>query len=237
MQEKEQIEELNKKLFNWANKEKKNNLTYTNPYLIIPEDTYWNKKIKILILGKETNGWGENENFTKQDELQKLYIDKINDKGFSKGYGHFWNFYFNYIKNIEENNHNVGICVSNIALLGFTYDKKGYNTGLAKKLSYYLKKYLELLKPDIIVCFAGFGTKTHQENNYVLILKEIFGDYKGNTPISPDRNIRFPLLKLSFDKLPNKIELYGSAHPERKSIKWKEMIKNTLEYILQQKKG
>ncbi len=231
----EKIREVNNELFNWCNSlENKND--YTNPYLIIPEDNYWKAPIKVLILGKETYGWGEKEGYTKQEELENLYIDKINKREFEKGSEPFWDFYFKYIKPIEKEDANVGICVSNIALLGYPYGIKGYDTNLAKKLSEFLKKYLDILKTDIIVCFAGFGTEGYEEENYVKILNEIFGEYnlKKDTVYENENDKGYPLRELCFPNNPTKIKLYGTVHPLfiRINLHNEDYIKNTLINII-----
>lgn len=181
----ETIKDINRKLFTWANtlsdEDKGDN---TNPYLIIPDEQYQRATFKVLVLGKETNGWGESENCASVEDLEGLYRNEVLEKNIW-GYGNpFWDFYFDYVKPISENSaHDIGICVSNVALVGYKYGKKGYNTKYYKELSGFLKDYIDILAPDAIICFTGFGTATHTEIDYLKILEPIFGEYSGDKDI------------------------------------------------------
>lgn len=92
---------------------------------------------------------------------------------------------------------------------------------MKQDLSIFLKKYLDILSPDIIICFSGFGTK-NREHNYSSILEHIFGTYhpENNIPINMLDN-EYPLYKLSFASNAN---IYGTRHPQGTSNKWRENI-------------
>lgn len=224
------IRKINNDLFNWYsslnNKDK-----YTNPYLIVPEDSYVNSKMKVLVLGKETNGWGEAENCKTCKELEDLYIEKIIGK--EVGNIPFWNFYFNYLLPVIPSN--VGVCASNISLLGYRYGSTGYNIKLAKELGVFFERYLNALKPDMVICFAGFGTKTRREYNYLEIMERIWGTYNQDNDliISSNNEIKWPLRKLCFTN--SNICIYGTRHPERTSKEWKESISYSIKEIIDTK--
>jgi hypothetical protein len=221
MKEIARIQNINKELLDWylslENRDK-----YTNPYLIMPDESYFKSKIKIVTLGKETNGWGEYESYTTQEELESLYVDKIIQKNFRECNFPYWKFCFNNLMSCLPEN--TGLCFANVALLGYRYGNKGYDTKLAPELGIFLKKYLDILSPDIIICLTGFGTK-NGSLNYSRILENIFGTYHPENNI-PMYDGKHPLYKLSFASNAN---IYGTRHPQGTSNKWRE---NFSKYII-----
>lgn len=223
----ENIKIKNRELFDWA-KKNPNQKKHTNPYLIIPDEQYQSATFKVLVLGKETNGWGESENCASVEDLEELYQNEVLEKNIW-GYGNpFWDFYFDYVKPISENAaHDIGICVSNVALVGYKYGEKGYNTKYSNELSGFLKDYIDILAPDAIICFTGFGTATHMENDYLKILEPIFGEYSGDKDILLPPQCKWPMRKLSFASSGG-IAIYGTRHPQHTSRKWKESMKQAI---------
>lgn len=50
----------------------------TNPYLVVPSDAYVKSSFKVLLLGKETNGWGTAEFQSPTiEDLEDLYNRNI----------------------------------------------------------------------------------------------------------------------------------------------------------------
>lgn len=222
----EDIINKNRELFDWA-KKNMDQEKHTNPYLIIPDEQYQRAPFKVLVLGKETNGWGESEKCASVEDLEELYRDKVLKKTIWGCGSTFWDFYFDYVKPISENAaHDIGICVSNVALVGYN-GKKGYNTEYSNKLIGFLKDYLKILAPDAIICFTGFGTATHTENDYLKILEPIFGKYSGDKDILLSPHCNWPMRKLSFASSGN-IEIYGTRHPQHTSRKWKESMSQAI---------
>ncbi len=223
----EDIKRLNRELFDWSKK----NLDqgkHTNPYLIIPDEQYQNAPFKVLVLGKETNGWGEAENCTTVEDLEELYRDKVLEENIWGCRYPFWDFYFDWVKPIsKEAAQGIGVCVSNVALVGYKYDNKGYNIKYSNELSGFLKAYLDLLAPDAIICFTGFGTITHSEKGYLKILEPIFGKYSRDKDILLSPNCKWPMRKLSFATGGN-VCLYGTRHPQHTSREWKEAMKQAI---------
>lgn len=234
-----EIKQKNRELYKWANslpiQDKAKN---TNPYLVIPDDQYINAKFKVLVLGKETNGWGEGEgeDCTSPEDLENLYSEKVLEKQIWGCGNPFWDFYFEWVvRSIFDGTHlDIGVCASNVALLGLKYGNKGFNIKYVNELSGFLKDYLYILKPDAIICFTGFGTATRREINYLKILEPIFGTYSRGQDIFPlDR--KWPMRKLSFASAEingKKISIYGTRHPERTSRAWKESIGQSISQIV-----
>ena len=239
-----EIKQLNKEFYNWAAVEL-NDPDNTNPYLIIPDERYQNASFRILVLGKETNGWGEgkDENCHSAKDLEKLYVDKIINKEIGRSTA-FWDFYFSWVWESLKERSDVGVCVSNVALLGYRYEflqlkpkgqKEGYNKDNALKLSEFLGRYINILKPNAIICFTGFGTKTRTEEPYLKILehkKHLWGSYIRDNDKVLDTTCKYSMRKLTFVDSKG-IEVYGTCHPgwrAKKEIKdkWKQSIVNSI---------
>ena len=213
-----EIKQLNKEFYNWAAVEL-NDPDNTNPYLNIPDERYQNASFRILVLGKETNGWGEgkDENCHSAKDLEELYRHIVLDKTIMDNNG-FWRFYFKFLLPSLETRPDIGVCVSNVALLGYKNDNAGYNPEYVQELGEFLGDYIKILEPNMIFCVAGIGTK--KEGNYLKILESTHcvGTYLGYTPTCEPS-----LRKLSFSNAAN-IKIYGTRHPQGKSHEWKRLI-------------
>ena len=226
----DEIIKINRELFDCADKlpyqDKAEN---TNPYLIIPDKQYRNASFKVLVLGKETNGWGETEKCASVEDLEKLYRDKVLEKNIWGCGIPFWEFYFDWVKPIFDNaTQGLGVCVSNVALVGHKYGYNGYNTKYTNELSGFLKAYLDVLTPDALICFTGFGTVTHAENDYLKILEPILGKYSRDADILLSPHCNWPMRRLSFTSGRN-IAIYGTRHPEFAPLKWKESMSQAIQ--------
>lgn len=218
-----EIKKLNEEFYNWSAVEL-NDPDNTNPYLIIPDERYRNASFRILVLGKETNGWGDAEKCTSVDALEKLYRDKVLERNFS-GCGYpFWDFYFPCILENLKERPDIGVCVSNVALLGKLYGKGHYKAKYAPELSYYLRRYIHALKPDAIICF--FGTDG-QAGPYLRILKSLWGPYSGDKDTILDPTCENSMRKLFFADSEG-IEIYGTRHPQGATNEWKQSIVNSI---------
>ncbi len=215
----EDIKRLNKELCKWA--VGLNDPDNTNPYLIIPDERYQNASFRILVLGKETNGWGETEGCTSVEDLEKLYRDKVLERNMRGN--PFWNFYFSYILENLKGRPDIGVCVSNIALLGKRYDEGHYKAVYAPELSFYLRRYIHALNPNAIICF--FGTDG-QAGRYLKILKSLWGPYSS---IELDSTCEDSMRKLTFADSEG-MEIYGTRHPQGATCEWRQSIVNSVLY-------
>ncbi len=212
----EKIKKLNEQFYNWATVGL-NDPDNTNPYLIIPDERYQNASFRILVLGKETNGWGEKENCKTQEELENLYEHTVLDKSIMDNNG-FWRFYFKFLLQSLEARPDVGVCVSNVALLGYKYGYQGYNPKYASALGEYLGGYIKILEPNVIICVAGIGTGKQWDYLKILQSESALGTYLGYTPTCVPS-----LRELSFASNAN-IKIYGTRHPQGTKHEWKKSV-------------
>lgn len=161
---------------------------YTCPYLPVPTEKYLLSLFKILICGKETNGWGELEGIWEElinnadeweavrDKLVKLYDEKIN-RGW-ENLGSFWPFYYEVRKLTEVNPSeknipfftNVGVCAANVALLGYRNGTSGFDGSKVEPLAENFKLLHDALAPNITICTVGY-----RDTNYITILERALG--------------------------------------------------------------
>ena len=158
------------------NEEKSN---YALPYLVYPPDCYFSSQFRVLVLGKETNGWGDKEKsqWEKQNymvELIQLYRSKVCCALKTDSNSPFWNF-FNRLKkgsNANKRNEKVGFAVANVALLGYKYGDKGFDPSLINKgklgLAYSLELLYNALTPNMIL---GDKLNNGDVKYYINVLK------------------------------------------------------------------
>lgn len=233
------IKEINKAIYSWWINLPDRSEKYTNPYLIMPSKAFMDAKRKLVVFGKETNGWAQCEQEEEKlifgediiwsaERLEQFYEKKVNGK--TIGPNPFWNFCWELESSIMSADSDIGICYANISLLGKPYGERGYDMNLAGPLSHFLAEYLDTIKPDAILCLTGFGTKTRTELPYLKILEQnvLFGQYdRENDLFVGNTDIKYPLRKLAFKNA--QYPIYGTVHPERKSREWK---KETIRSIL-----
>lgn len=161
---------------------------YTCPYLPVPTEKYLLSRFKILICGKETNGWGEKEGIWKElinnpdewetvrDKLVKLYDEKINQEW--ENLGSFWPLYYE-VRELTEVNPseknipfftNVGVCAANVALLGYPSSILGFDGLMVEPLAENFKLLHDALAPNITICTVGY-----RYTNYITILERALG--------------------------------------------------------------
>jgi len=163
---------------------------YSAPFLINLEDSYTDANIKVMFVGKETNGWwGKLEDFIKYDDsidmLKKRYEVELNGGTFLtkenkpskrrvKEYN--WDkskFLLMYKKLRKEFN---GLLWSELLKIDSGANSSSKNSIGIREIEEIsvkiFKQELAILKPDFII----FGTSTGQ--GYDSVIKEIFKDYK-----------------------------------------------------------
>jgi hypothetical protein len=182
--------------------------------------------IKVVMAGRETNGWGEKENFPIDDNLMKklteLFDNKINKEWEDLG-SPVWRMFYN-LRNLSEGDKpivqdfagKVGFLQTNVALIGKHYDEGGYNDDIKNLLTEACDRYFKIIAPDIILLPIGFGTNGHTELPYLDILQgtEFFGKLLGQEPIALN-NPDVLMYKLRFENCEKKgIDVYGCRHPQ-----------------------
>ncbi len=204
---------------------------YACPYLINVSEEYINAKLKVLLVGKETFGWGDGEgdfpnpiedrkDITVED-LTRLYRKLvIEDWGWiGESQTPFWRHVEN-IRGIGEGDkpkciEKVGVAVSNISLLGWRYEA-GFDVDLKPKLTEFLRRQLDILSPDLILFSVGIGSSSNSV--YEGMLKDIFGEnIRSNYCEDWDEDIHFAKLGEVKRQGERPQLLYSSYHPQYKS--------------------
>ena len=183
----DKLNRLNEEILSWW-KSLKSLDDYAYPYLINVSEEYINAKLKVLLVGKETFGWGEGTtDFIKPiEDRKKITVEDlthlyrrfvIDDWGWiGESQTPFWRHVEN-IRGIGEGDRpkcigKVGIAVSNVALVGWRYDDAGFDIELKPKLTEFLRRQLEILSPDLILFSVGIGTNSVYEE----MLRDVFGE-------------------------------------------------------------
>lgn len=204
----------------------KNMLTF--PYLGTPTDEYWSALTKVVVMNRETNGWGEKEfkegKLQSFDDLIDLYITKININ--RENLGSIWPMY-NAFRDLSEEG-KVGFFHSNVALIGKPYNQKGFDQSIKVLLVEYLNKLVKLLEVDVLLLGIGFGTKTRTEDPYLELLESTFlGELEKREELEDCPG----LYKLKF-KNQGDIWIYGYGHPQGLAYK---PIVDKIKYILKER--
>lgn len=208
----------------------------THPYLVTPTNEYINSNIRVLVLNKETNGWGEKQrtdrgiNMLDIDELKRLYIDKINDNW--DNLGSVWPMYIA-LRGLSEGDNpdsllqgKIGFIQSNVALIGTKYGNKGFETDIRSLLIEAIKMQIKLLSPNVILLGIGFGTKTKTYQPYVDILTEaLLGKI---IEIKPCEGCS-ALFEVKFENQ-QELTIFGYRHPER--LSYKHIVEYVKSYLL-----
>lgn len=202
----------------WSNLPYEIKSQLTHPYLVTPTEEYLKSKIRVMVINRETNLWGEkqcmdyNLNRLGIERLKKVYIDKINTDW--NILGSVWPMYFA-LRQLSEGDNplpelkgKVGFIHSNVALIG-KKEGTGYCPEIKKLLIEAIGRQIQLLNPNIILLGIGFGNNT--ETAYTDILSETYlGKYSGTEPCTGCNS----LYKISFASTPSNLTIFGCPHPQ-----------------------
>lgn len=126
------------------------------PYLIEPNNAYWNANTKVAFVGQETNGWKTKECYTESSISEQMTKYKNFNLGETYKYkgGPFWSV----IRKIEDAL--TGSTLSSAALNLNRYDqgKKSpslENQAILSSLDFLLLEELKLIAPNVIIFFTG----------------------------------------------------------------------------------
>ena len=198
---------------------------YSAPFLINLEKSYVDANVKVMFVGKETNGWwGKIEDFIKYDDsidmLKKRYEVELNGGTFltkenkaskERDREHNWDkskFLLMYKKLRKEFNSLVWSELLKMDSGAKGSSKNSIGIKEIEEISIKIfKKELEVLKPDFVI----FGTSTGQ--GYDRVIKEIFQDYKTDEKLY----IKHNLWKFKSEKY--NCVCYRTRHPN--ATNWK----------------
>lgn len=203
----------------WMELPNRQDLTF--PYLTMPSEAFCANKLRVVVVCRETNGWGDKEKFPidahLMDNLSDLYDTKVNRNW--ENLGAVWPMY-KALRSLSEVmkgglsnppfSNMVGFLQANVALIGQHYDEKGYNPEIKDLLIEACDKFFNLCNPGIILLPIGFGTITQTQKPYVDILEntKYFGKLKGIKQL----NSCSQLFKLEFENITCS-EVYGCPYP------------------------
>lgn len=229
------LRQVNISLFELYKAIKTNQEECTYPYLVVPSDAYVNSDFKVLLLGKETNGWGTEEYkapaIPSIEDLEGLYNQSVNID-WEIG-GPLWDFYYS-LRRISEGENievpefagKVGFCASNVALIGKEYGHPGFNYKYTDQLSFFLSQSLEILNPDIVLCPVGVGTSSGGDYHYIEMLKSCFRTDTCNKNETECKG----LYELYFGMPQDKPLFLGCRHPQGATNEFKNNVKS---YIIE----
>jgi hypothetical protein len=122
---------------------------FNGPYLCSPGKEYCDSKLKIVIVGQETNGWTSHTDVSKQ---MQTYSD------FSLGKKYFSSPFWNVIRKIEKELNGEHYCCASLNLNKFDINGKPPREPFLttiEKLDHILYDEIQLLKPDVVIFFTG----------------------------------------------------------------------------------
>lgn len=229
------LRKVNISLFELYKAMKSNQEECTYPYLVVPSDAYVNSDFKVLLLGKETNGWGTEEYkapaIPSLEDLEGLYNQSVNID-WEIG-GPLWDFYYS-LRRISEGENievpefagKVGFCASNVALIGKEYGHPGFSHKYTVHLSDVLSRCLEILNPDIVLCPVGVGTSSGCDYPYIELLKNSLNAESCNKKETTCNG----LFELLFAPSNSKAIFLGCRHPQGATNEFKNNVKS---YIIE----
>lgn len=150
-----------------------------NPYLMTVSDRYLNAKIKIMILGQETKGWGgefgnvgaycPNNSILMLQQLYDLFVNNSHKTGY------FWNF----CNTLQRNHPEVGFIYNNVGKFGFC-DAGGHPSDYHLRPRV-LSEEILITHPDAVIFLSGPNYDEEINDNWGSNLQ--FGPYCPNLPI------------------------------------------------------
>ncbi len=185
------------------------------PFLIYPCEEYLNSKIKMMIIGQQTNGWECNVN----DFDEQLFCYDGFDLGRNYNSSPFWNIYHK----LERSILNKDYCTvwGNVNKYDLECDKPyGEYENKISELDYILKDEINILKPNIIIFICGYTFDERIENIYKQANFKTVFDWTFNQ-----------MVKIEHSDLPE--HTYRTYHPKYlRMSKLENRIINTLSNII-----
>lgn len=141
------------------------------PFLCSPSASYWESKVKVIFVGRETNGWGVEGTV---DSLMLKYANFNVGKNYKYKGGPYWSV----IRKIE---FALNLDYFNCATLNlnkFDVSSKTPTGDYLKSimtLDYILLDELDLLQPDIVIFFTGPTYDDRVTNLFNTSLSEVAG--------------------------------------------------------------
>jgi len=195
-----------------------------HPLLIKVTDQYKEAKIKVMVVGQETDGWHKSflGSQALPSELTELYHHYFVSTSKSKNNRPFWNrANFKYFQERLEKSlgkENIGFVWNNLAKIG--KNSRGGVTKTIHELEDTVfnvhQQELKILKPDVVI----FNTGCDRDN----ILRQRYGVTLSNTEYA--KSCR-ELAQVSFSETSSDILSFRTFHPNARTHKKSRKVRNT----------
>lgn len=123
------------------------------PYLIEPNNAYWNATTKVAFVGQETNGWDTDTKSGIFEQMTKYRNFNLGEK-YKFSHGPFWSV----IRKIEDALAGSTLCSAALNVNRYDQGKKSpspENRRILSSLDFLLLEELKLIAPDVIIFFTG----------------------------------------------------------------------------------
>jgi hypothetical protein len=119
------------------------------PFLIAPNEAYWNSPLKIAFVGQETNGW---------ESEREILAQMAAYSAFNLGEAYYSSPFWNVIRKLEDAI--TGTTYSSAWLNLHRYDEGGQrpswdNQIILSELDFIVLEELKILAPDVVVFLTG----------------------------------------------------------------------------------
>jgi hypothetical protein len=167
------------KLVNYNNNLGKDNDKGTSPLLLKSYEEYEKADVKIIVFGKETNGWVDPEG-GNPNSIMASY-ENFFKKGNCTYRGQFWNLTKMIIRMIrkELGDKSVHYLWNNIVKTGKKsgkgFPRKIYTELLKENINKIIPMEIDILKPDFIIFFTGPNSTNGPYDN---VLNDVFSSPK-----------------------------------------------------------
>ena len=152
----------------------------TSPFLLKVSDEYYHADIKVMIFGKETNGWIKYEDTKDIDDILDCYDGFYNSGECYTYSGQFWNG-FKLLKSMLESIYKmkrISFIWNNIVKIGKNgkgFPVRTYQPIIKPHLNPIITKELDILKPNIIILLTGPNSSNGPYDN---VIDDIFNNPK-----------------------------------------------------------
>ncbi len=124
----------------------------SRPLFISVPDNYYKTKVKLMIVGQQTNGWGDNR--MGLDRLLQLY-DEFNLAEKKYGGSPFWRYSHTLFKALNPAGPDRAFLWSNLIKVDQKKDRPESQIESEVATLRLLPEEIRLLKPDVVVFFTG----------------------------------------------------------------------------------
>lgn len=175
--------ELNAKLFDlykgqWKNLEKIHNANpqLSHPHLVYVPDSYTEAKFRLMIVGKQTNGWSLVNPIEKIDGLRKMYKNFTSEE---KGNNTlFWKAARRLNESLNYNPPRDGFLWSNLIKMDYKNDRPKPDVEQELCGLRLLQEEIKITRPNVVVFFTGPTYDERLKRDFIGVEFEVEKSYK-----------------------------------------------------------